>query len=81
MEKKPKATKAKAPTKWEILKTKARFTKEYLKGQFVEKGKTYTPRMLVHSSKYDDELFLQKYRDRRKKRKKAAYRSRRRRRK
>ena len=74
MEKKPKITQAKAPTKWEILKAKAKFTKEYLKGQFVEGTQVTARNKVVY---HTEKIFTDEYRKRRKKRNKAAYISRR----
>lgn len=76
---KPQITQVKAPSKWDILKAKTEYIKEYLKGQ-VLKGTlvTHKPQVTVSTTKFDDGGHLRKHRKRRKKLKKVSYTSRRR---
>ena len=83
---KPTILQVKAPTKWDILKTKSKHIEQYLKGHFIKKGNPYTPSSSVTGaakmptvsiSKYDDGEFSRKYRTRRKKINKLKYKSRR----
>ena len=75
---KPQITQVKAPTKWDILKAKSKYVKEYLKGQVVKGTRvTHKPAISVTTTKYDDGETLQKHRKRRKKQKKISYASRR----
>ena len=79
MEKKPKILQVKAPTKWDILKTKAKYVERYLKGSIIKgtevKGAARIP--TIHTSKFDNEVFLKKHQIRRKKINKLKYKSRR----
>jgi hypothetical protein len=77
MEKRTDIIQVKAPTKWEILKAKSKDIKQYLKGRFVEKGNRWTPPPVFHTSKFDDPIFTEKHRARRKKLNKISYKSRR----
>ncbi len=76
---KPEILQVRAPTKWDILKAKSKHIKQYLKGRVV-KGTLVTrnPMATVSITKYDDGVFLQKHRKRRKRLKKISYASRRR---
>ena len=74
MEKRPQITQVKAPTKWDILKTKAKYTKEYLKGQIL-KGTEVSPHTKIAYHK--EKIFTDRYRRRRKKLNKISYKSRR----
>ena len=76
---KPTILQVKAPTKWDILKTKSKHIEQYLKGKFVKGTQvTGTAKMpTVSISKYDDGEFSRKYRTRRKKINKLKYKSRR----
>ena len=79
MEKRTDIVQVKAPTRWEILKTKAKYTKEYLKGTFV-KGTQVTGAAkmpVVYTSKFDDKERLRGHQIRRKKLNKISYKSRR----
>ncbi len=76
---KPKITQLKAPTKWDILKSKSKHIKQYLKGTVI-KGTAVTAGAkapTVSISKYDDGEYSRKYRIRRKRINKLKYKSRR----
>ena len=76
---KPETDKNKAPTKWEILKTKTKYIEQYLKGKFV-KGTMVTSAANIpeiRTYKFDDKEFLKKHRIKRKRINKISYKSRR----
>jgi hypothetical protein len=79
MEKRTDIIQLKAPTKWEILKTKSKGIKQYLKGTFVKgtmvTGASKMPE--IQTSKFDDPVFLNKHQRRRKRLNKLKYESRR----
>jgi len=71
---KPQITQAKAPSRWDILKTKAKFTKEYLKGQIIKGTEvTASTKIAYHTEK----IFTDRYRKIRKRKNKISYASRR----
>ncbi len=76
---KPEITQVRAPTKWEILKEKSKYVKQYLKGRVV-KGTLTTrkPMATVSTTRFDDGVFLQEHRKKRKRLNKISYASRRR---
>ena len=76
---KPQITQVKAPTKWDILKAKSKHIKQYLRGQVI-KGTlvTHKPQIAVSTTKFDDGVFLQEHRKKRKRLNKISYASRRR---
>jgi hypothetical protein len=77
MEKRTDILQVKAPSKWEVLKSKSKDIKNYLQGRFVEKGNKWTPPMPIQTSKFDNKEFTKKHRTRRKKLNKISYKSRR----
>ena len=76
---KPGILQIKAPSKWDILKTKAKFTKEYLKGNIIKgtEVKAVSKMPIVSMYKFDDKEFTKKYRIMRKRINKLKYKSRR----
>jgi len=71
---KPDILQVKAPSKWDILKTKAKYTKEYLKGRFIEGTEVSAHTKIAY---HKEKIFTNRYRRRRKKLNKISYKSRR----
>jgi hypothetical protein len=78
MEKRTDIIQLKAPTKWEILKSKTKGIEQYLKGKFVKGTGFSVPKIEIPIvTKFDNKEFTRKYRERRKKINKISYASRR----
>ena len=72
---KPQITQThKTPSRWDILKTKAKYTKEYLKGQIIKGTETTASSKIAY---HREKIFTDRYRIIRKRKNKLKYRSRR----
>ncbi len=72
---KPDILQVKSPSKWDILKTKAKYTKDYLKGRVIEG--TQVTGASTKIAYHKEKIFTDRYRRIRKRKNKISHKSRR----